>query len=66
MNFVQAVQIEKPEGPEMPPRVFAATAPEGFESILDGVRPHSEARRVHEEMASRNTVGRMLPDPNAE
>lgn len=29
------------------------------------VSPHSERRRVHGAMASRHTVGKMLPDPKA-
>lgn len=47
-------------------RVFAAADSGELETVIGGVRPLSEARRVHEEMASRNTVGKMLLDPNAE
>lgn len=46
-------------------RVMAAAASGEIETVIGGVRPLSEARSVHEEMAARRTVGKMLLDPKA-
>lgn len=46
-------------------RVMAAASSGELETVIGGVRPLSEARQVHEEMASRRTVGKMLLDPKA-
>lgn len=44
-------------------RVMSAAASGEIETVIGGVRPLSEARSVHEEMAARLTVGKMLLDP---
>ncbi|MGA1212185.1 MAG: quinone oxidoreductase family protein [Solirubrobacterales bacterium] len=44
-------------------RVLSAAASGEIETVIGGVRPLSEARSVHEQMASRRTVGKMLLDP---
>jgi hypothetical protein len=66
MSSVQVIQTERSRGSGAPVRGFATIAPGEFEPMRDGVRTHSGTRRVHGEMASRNTVGEMLLDPNAE
>jgi len=46
-------------------RVMSAASSGELATVIGGVRPLSEARRVHAELASRRTVGKMLVDPTA-
>jgi NADPH2:quinone reductase len=45
--------------------LFSAVGGSELEVIVGGVYPLSEARRVHEEIAGRRTMGKLLLDPSA-
>ena len=45
--------------------ILGAAAAGELQPVIGGVRPLSEARSVHEEMADRRTQGKMLLDPSA-
>lgn len=44
-------------------RVFGATARGDFKAVAGGTYGLSEARRVHQDLAGRNTTGKLLLDP---
>jgi len=45
--------------------IIGAAATGDLKAVIGGVRPMSEVRAVHEDLAARRTQGKMLLDPSA-